>query len=133
MRSWDDGPERSRLEALVDELGLRDHVLLHGELHSDDLLRAYQQCDLFALPNRTVNGDTEGFGIVLLEAQACGKPVIAGNSGGTADAVNSPESGLILDCTERTSIGDYDSGTLSGWQTTRANGSSRSQVGRGPV
>jgi Glycosyl transferases group 1 len=42
-------------------------------------------------------GDVEGFGIVFLEAAACGKPVIAGASGGTAEAVRDGESGLLVD------------------------------------
>ena len=54
-----------------------------GEPNDADLVNCYQQCDLFVLPNRQVGWDIEGFGMVLLEAQACGKPVIAGASGGT--------------------------------------------------
>jgi phosphatidylinositol alpha-1,6-mannosyltransferase len=60
------------------------------------VISAHQQCELFALPNREINGEAEGFGIVLLEAQACGKPVIAGDSGGTVEAVNAPHSGRIV-------------------------------------
>jgi phosphatidylinositol alpha-1,6-mannosyltransferase len=101
-----DGPERSRLAAMISDLGLRDCVSLHGELHCDDLRHAYQQCDLFVLPNREVEGDVEGFGMVLLEAQSCGKAVIAGDSGGTAEAVNSPNSGLIVDCREPVRLAD---------------------------
>jgi phosphatidylinositol alpha-1,6-mannosyltransferase len=66
------------------------------------LVSAFQQCDLFSLANRKVNGDLEGFGIVLLEAQSCGKPVITGNSGGTPEACYAPESALIVDCTNVT-------------------------------
>jgi phosphatidylinositol alpha-1,6-mannosyltransferase len=54
---------------------------------------------VFALPNRTVDGDLEGFGMVLLEAQACARPVLAGDSGGTAEALCDGESGVIVDCT----------------------------------
>lgn len=93
-----DGADRSRLEQLVNTLGLSDHVRFYGTIDDDVIRRAYQQCDLFALPNHEVNGDFEGFGIVLLEAQACGKPVIAGASGGTKEAVDSGKTGLIMDC-----------------------------------
>ena len=91
-----DGDERQRLEQLVNDLKLHGRVVFHGELDDDDVRSAHQQCDLFALPNREINGETEGFGIVLLEAQACGIPVIAGDSGGTAEAVNAPHSGRIV-------------------------------------
>jgi len=50
------------------------------------------------LPNRNVDGDIEGFGMVLLEAQACGRPVIAGNSGGTTETMRVGSTGLILNC-----------------------------------
>lgn len=90
------GDERQRLEQLAVETGVSDRVVFHGELATAELLAAYQQCDVFALPNRVVDGDFEGFGMVLLEAQACGKPVIAGDSGGTVEATNAPHSGRIV-------------------------------------
>jgi phosphatidyl-myo-inositol dimannoside synthase len=93
-----DGEERPRLQDLVAREGLQDHVQLLGELDEDQLLRCYQQCDLFVLPNRQVGKDIEGFGLVLLEAQACGKPVVAGASGGTAETMDIPETGLVVPC-----------------------------------
>jgi phosphatidyl-myo-inositol dimannoside synthase len=93
-----DGGERQRLEKLVDEIGVRELVRFHGEPADEKLIECYQQCDLFALPNREVNGDFEGFGMVLVEAQACGKPVIAGASGGTRETMRMPETGLIVSC-----------------------------------
>jgi phosphatidylinositol alpha-1,6-mannosyltransferase len=66
----------------------------------DRLVQLYQQCDLFMLPNRQVGRDIEGFGMVLLEAQSCGKPVIAGASGGTAETMRIPETGLAIPCDE---------------------------------
>ena len=93
-----DGEERERLEALVIAEGQGGHVQFHGELDDDDLVRAYQQCDLFALPNRQDGEDIEGFGMVLVEAQACGKPVIAGDSGGTAETLKEGETGRVVDC-----------------------------------
>jgi phosphatidylinositol alpha-1,6-mannosyltransferase len=92
-----DGEERSQLERLVAELGLSNHVRFHGEIAHCELLEVFQQCDLFVLANHVVNGDFEGFGIVLLEAQACGKPVIAGNTGGTAEALEDGVTGRIID------------------------------------
>jgi phosphatidylinositol alpha-1,6-mannosyltransferase len=93
-----DGDERSHLERLVEELGLSGHVQFLGEVDEDTLLSCYQQCNLFVLPNREIEGDIEGFGMVLLEAQACGKPVIAGQSGGTMEAMKAPDTGLLVHC-----------------------------------
>jgi phosphatidylinositol alpha-1,6-mannosyltransferase len=95
-----DGEEREGLLELVRNEGASDHVQLLGEFGLDDprLIRCFQQCDLFVLPNRQVGVDIEGFGMVLLEAQACGKPVIAGASGGTSEAVNAPDTGLVVPC-----------------------------------
>lgn len=94
-----DGDEFARLDGLVRELGVSDRVRFHRDLADDDLVRCYQQCDLFALPNRQIGDDIEGFGMVLLEAQACGKPVLAGASGGTAETMRPGETGELVDCT----------------------------------
>jgi phosphatidyl-myo-inositol dimannoside synthase len=93
-----DGEERPTLEGLVREAGLSDHVAFLGEVTDDDLIRCYQQCDLFVLPNRQVGQDIEGFGMVLLEAQSCGKPVVAGASGGTAETMDIPATGQVVNC-----------------------------------
>jgi phosphatidylinositol alpha-1,6-mannosyltransferase len=93
-----DGEERGPLEGLVAELGLGAHVRFHGELSDAEMLDFYQQCDLFVLANRQVGRDIEGFGMVLLEAQACGKPVVAGASGGTAETMRVPDTGLVVSC-----------------------------------
>ncbi len=93
-----DGAERETLVNLVEKTGLQNHVQFQGEVSDEILLRSYQQCDLFALPNRQVGKDIEGFGMVLLEAQACGKPVLAGDSGGTAETMRIPETGRVVNC-----------------------------------
>ena len=73
-----DGNTRPALEQQIRQLGLSDAVRFHGDLGDDALVPCYQQCDLFVLPNRQIGSDIVGFGMVLVEAQACGKPVIAG-------------------------------------------------------
>jgi phosphatidyl-myo-inositol dimannoside synthase len=93
-----EGEERAALADLVGREGAGDHVQFLGEVDDDRLVQCYQQCDLFVLPNRQVGRDIEGFGMVLLEAQACGKPVIAGASGGTDETMRIPETGLVVSC-----------------------------------
>ena len=93
-----DGEERQNLESLVRENRLENHVQFRFDIGDDQLVRCYQQCDVFALPNRDVNGDFEGFGMVLLEAQACGRPVVAGMSGGTAETMRVPTTGRLVCC-----------------------------------
>jgi phosphatidylinositol alpha-1,6-mannosyltransferase len=93
-----DGEERTALGALAKALNVEQHVQFLSDLSEDAMLDCYQQCDLFVLPNRTIGNDIEGFGMVLVEAQACNKPVIAGDSGGTSETMSIGESGFIIDC-----------------------------------
>lgn len=86
------------LRQLVNELGMQAHVTLTGALPFRDVLRYFQACELFLMPNRTLpDGDTEGFGLVFLEANACGKPVIGGRAGGAVDAIVDGVSGYLVD------------------------------------
>lgn len=93
-----DGEERPALQELVARQGLGGHVQFLGALDDAAMVACYQQCDLFVLPNRQEGQDIEGFGMVLLEAQACGKPVLAGASGGTAETMEIPETGRVVPC-----------------------------------
>ncbi len=101
-----EGEERRALEGLVRDLGVEEAVSFMGEVDDPTLLRCYQQCDLFVLPNRDVAGDFEGFGIVLIEAQACGKAVLAGTSGGTAETMRPGVSGRLVDGQSPPAIAD---------------------------
>jgi phosphatidylinositol alpha-1,6-mannosyltransferase len=91
------GDERNYLQGLSVELGVSDRLHLLGHVEQEDLPRWYNACDLFAMPNRDIEGDTEGFGIVYLEANACAKPAIAGRAGGTGSAVEDGINGLRVD------------------------------------
>lgn len=91
------GEDRDYLINLSRELGVEDRVHLLGQVSPEDLPRWYNACDVFAMPNREINGDTEGFGMVFLEAAACGKPSVAGRAGGTGAAVQDGVSGLRID------------------------------------
>lgn len=93
-----EGHYRPVLERLVDEMGIREQVTFAGRVAEDELPAYYQLCDIFAMPNREMpDGDTEGFGLVFLEANACGKPVIGGRAGGAVEAVRDGENGLLVD------------------------------------
>lgn len=91
------GEDHDRLAELADELGVAQRVHLLGHVSYEDLPRWYNACDVFAMPNREINGDTEGFGLVFLEAAASAKPAIAGVAGGTGSAVVDGETGLRVD------------------------------------
>jgi phosphatidylinositol alpha-1,6-mannosyltransferase len=91
-----EGWERDYLQRLAADQGVGDLVQFRGVPTDDELIQCYQQCDLFALPNRRIGWDIEGFGIVLLEAQACGKAVIAGMSGGTGDTLEPGVTGHLV-------------------------------------
>lgn len=73
------GDDRSRLEKLAEELGVRDKVVFAGFVASDELVEYYRLADVYVMPSQ------EGFGIVYLEAMACGVPVVAGDADGSAD------------------------------------------------
>jgi len=91
------GEDWDYLEQLARELGVSDRLHLLGHVGPEDLPRWYNACDLFAMPNRDIGGDTEGFGIVYLEANACAKPALAGCTGGTGSAVEDGVNGLRVD------------------------------------
>jgi phosphatidylinositol alpha-1,6-mannosyltransferase len=93
-----EGWERPYLDALAADLDVSESVQFRGVPGDAELVACYQQCDVFALPNRQVGWDLEGFGMVLLEAQACGKPVITGDSGGTSEAMTHGETGVVVSC-----------------------------------
>ncbi len=91
------GEDQDYLRALSHELGVGDRVHLLGHVSAEDLPRWYNACDVFAMPNREIDGDTEGFGMVFIEAAACGKPAIAGKAGGTGAAVIDGKTGHRVD------------------------------------
>ncbi len=91
------GDDGDYLQGLARDLGVTERLHLLGHVEPEDLPRWYNACDLFTMPNRDINGDTEGFGLVFMEANACAKPVIAGLAGGTGSAVEDGLNGLRVD------------------------------------
>jgi len=97
----DDRGEGSRLREQVRQLGLDEHVRFLGAMDEAAIPLLYNACDVFIMANRELdNRDTEGFGMVFIEANAAHKPVIGGTAGGVPDAVADGVSGLLVDPTD---------------------------------
>lgn len=86
------GSDRPRIEQLIAKLNLQECVTLTGFIPDDELCVHYNMCDVFAMPSKG-----EGFGIVYLEALACGKPTLGGNQDGAIDALCHGELGALVD------------------------------------
>lgn len=110
-----DGPERPHLEVVADSLGVSERVVFAGQVPGNLLPEVYSLADVFVLPSRAEpeSCDVEGFGLVFLEANACGLPVVAGRSGGIPDAVEDGVTGLLVDPTDQAAIADAIAELLS--------------------
>ena len=95
------GTDRRRVEQLVEDMRLSNAVRFAGEVRDDELVNYYNACDVFVMPSELEIGPDrcqgEGFGIVYIEANACGKPVIGGWGGGVPEAVEHGATGLLVD------------------------------------
>ena len=94
------GPLKDSLVKEATDLGLEDRVLFLGEISEQNKVDLLHACDVFVMPNRDIplpdgGVDTEGFGIVFLEAAACEKPVIGGKAGGVPEAVLNKKTGIL--------------------------------------
>lgn len=96
------------LRARAERLGVAAHLVTTGPVPWEQLPLFYAGADVFAMPVRTIGGglDVEGLGIVFLEAQACGVPVVAGDGGGAPETVIPGETGLVVDGRATTDIAD---------------------------
>lgn len=87
------------LTSLAMDLGVESHITFHGSVKQhQDLWDYYRAADIFALLSENQsNGDVEGFGIVALEANACGTPVLGAKYCGVEEAIKHKESGYLVD------------------------------------
>jgi len=92
-----DGQQRPDLETLAATVGVEDAVEFLGYVPDDELPSLYNAADVFAMPNRCEGTSVEGFGIVFLEANATGTPVVGGRHGGVVDAIEDGETGYLVD------------------------------------
>lgn len=93
------GAQQEKLKQLSTQLCLESHVTFVGHALDEDLPTYYEACKVFSMISREIpeRGDIEGFGIVYLEANLYGKPVVAGKSGGVEDAVLHNINGLLIE------------------------------------
>jgi phosphatidyl-myo-inositol dimannoside synthase len=91
------GQEEPRLRQMVLDAGLNERVTFAGYVAAEQLPDIYNLCDIMLMANRQEeDGDVEGFGIVFLEANAVGKPVIGGRTGGAAEAIADGATGFLV-------------------------------------
>jgi phosphatidyl-myo-inositol dimannoside synthase len=101
-----DGSAREELTKLAEDLGVRDMVDFAGRRSGDDLVAHFRACDIYVHTPKVIELKFEGFGIVYLEASACGRPIVATDAGGIRDAIEDGKTGLIADDGDVAGIAD---------------------------
>jgi glycosyltransferase involved in cell wall biosynthesis len=92
------GPEEKKLKLLVEKLKLSHHVVFCGKIPNGKLADYYNAANVFVLPSiHDRNGDTEGLGVVLLEAIAANCPIVGSNVGGITDIIIDNKTGLLAE------------------------------------
>ncbi len=86
------GDDEKRIKKLIRDSALEDKVILAGSVPYQEIQDYYSLCDLFIMPSKG-----EGFGVAFLEALACGKPVIAGNTDASPEALLGGSLGILVD------------------------------------
>jgi len=118
------GPAEASLRRAVAARGLTDSVVLTGPVPPAELPAYYAAGDVFAMPCRTRRAglDVEGLGMVFLEAAACGRPVVAGTSGGAPETVLEGTTGHVVDPRSPAAVADAITGLLDEPARARAMG-----------
>ena len=127
------GPDRDALQQEATELGVNDLVRWLGYVAEDDLPDLYRASDLFVLCTQESerSQQVEGFGLVFLEAQACGTPVVGTRTGGIPDAVHDGDGGWLIDADDSSALADILQELASSPETFRVAGAAgRSRVER---
>ena len=109
------GPHRETLERMAGELAPAGSVVFTGQVSEEDLPRYYRLGEVFAMPcrNRLGGLEVEGWGNVFIEAAACGRPVVVGDSGGAREALVDGETGLLVDGTRVAEVADAIAGLFA--------------------
>jgi phosphatidyl-myo-inositol dimannoside synthase len=116
------GGDLGRLQTLAQELGVADRVRFLTNVPDRDLPGLYNCAEIYLGLSRQMEGNVEGFGISLVEAGACGIPVIGGRSGGIPDAVREGETGVLVDSERMEEVYRAVSGLLEDTITARRFG-----------
>ncbi len=91
------GPEEENIRAAIQETSATSRVKMLGRISDEDRNLLLNTADIFIQPNISVPGDMEGFGIAVIEAAACGRPVVASELEGLKDAIINNENGLLVE------------------------------------
>jgi phosphatidylinositol alpha-1,6-mannosyltransferase len=119
-----DGPQRRRLERLIDQLALAPVVRITGAVPRTQVVAELQRSDVFALPMRTrlAGLNPEGLGLAAIEAAACGLPVVVGRSGGAPETVRPGRTGFVVDPHDHVGLADRLTAVLADPGASRAMG-----------
>lgn len=101
-----EGPKKFELESLANELSISSNIHFYGNITREKLYQSYKSADILVLPSTIVDGQTEGLGVVLLEAMASGVPVIGSNTGGITDIIEDGVNGLLVPADEPQALAD---------------------------
>jgi phosphatidylinositol alpha-1,6-mannosyltransferase len=117
------GPDEQRLRGLAADAP-DGSVVFTGQVSEADLPRYYALGDVFAMPCRTrlAGMEVEGWGNVFIEAAACAKPVVVGDSGGAREALVDGETGILVEGRDAEQVADAVSGLLADPGRARAMG-----------
>ena len=91
-----EGPETDAVRAAAEAHGLGERIRLLGRVDDATMDALYRAADLFVMPNRPVDGDMEGFGVVMLEAGLAGTPTVGADLEGIPDVVTPGANGLLV-------------------------------------
>lgn len=110
LRIVGEGDDIKRLQLKAKILGVADRVIFMGKVDMLTLLEVYQHCGVFCMPSRLEKRQGywagEGFGLVYIEAAACGRPVIASKQGGAAETIVPEVTGFLVNPTSHKDIAD---------------------------
>ena len=108
------GPDEARLRGLA-AAAPAGAVLFAGEVPEEDLARYYAVGDVFAMPcrSRLAGLEVEGWGNVFVEASACGRPIVVGDSGGARETLADGETGILVDGSDDAQVIDAVAGLLA--------------------
>ena len=105
-----DGPRLPLLRERARQLGISEWVRFPGKLSRSELVRHLSAADVFIFPSRVVTRGNhvwgEGFGVVNIEAAACGRPVLTSTHGGCPETIRNGETGLLVDPTKAATVAE---------------------------